>query len=555
MVPFPMLPTESSAERRLYEGFLAQLSDEYIVFHSVPWNLKPRRRGGPRLEGEADFVIGHAVLGILVIEAKGGELRYDPTTKTWIQAGRTGTHVMDEDPFEQAKNEMHSLLDILSGYPGWDRWRPSYGYGVAFPDGLYKTGAHPGAPPELAIDRDDMQALALRVEQIMGRWQHRGRRFGAEGIEALQRALGVKVEIRAPLNFLFGEEKRQIIELTDDQMFALTYVMHRRRAAIVGPAGSGKTVLAIQLAKRLAEGGSDTLLTCFNWRLGAHLKDVAGRTPHLDVLHFHELCRRMAQEAGLDVSPAPEDERHQASYYEKDLPALLSQAADVLGARYDAIVVDEAQDFLPEWWPTLMRLHRKPDDGYFFVFSDSNQNLYGGRLPSDMVDVEVPLLQNVRNTKRIHEFVTAHFGGDFPPAAKGPPGRPVDVFGYRDQDELVHLLTVVLKNLREEDVPLDDIVVLTPSRAANSELRKRSDVDGFRLSDVPEPDAVWVCTIHGFKGLERPVVILAELGERHREDLEKYLYIGGSRARNQLIVLATEPTAKELRRLAGVSQA
>src|SRR5919109_952738 len=99
MIPFPMLPTESSAERRLYEEFLAQLSDEYVVFHSVPWSLEPRRRGGPRVEGEADFVIAHAVRGILVLEAKGGELSYDPKTKTWIQIGRSGKHAMDEDPF------------------------------------------------------------------------------------------------------------------------------------------------------------------------------------------------------------------------------------------------------------------------------------------------------------------------------------------------------------------------------------------------------------------------------------------------------------------------
>jgi Nuclease-related domain len=176
MIPFPMLPTESSAERRLYEGFLAQLPDPYVVFHSVPWNLKPATRGGPRQEGEADFVIAHAEDGILVIEAKGGELSFDPKTRRWFQAGRSGMHPLDEDPFHQASEEMHSLIDILSGYPGWDRWRPSYGYGVAFPDGLYKKAAHPGAPPEIVIDRDDLGNLMVRVGQIMRTWRRPGRR-------------------------------------------------------------------------------------------------------------------------------------------------------------------------------------------------------------------------------------------------------------------------------------------------------------------------------------------------------------------------------------------
>ena len=59
-------------------------------------------------------------------------------------------------------------------------------------------------------------------------------------------------------------------------------------------------------------------------------------------------------------------------------------------------------------------------------------------------------------------------------------------------------------------------------------------------------------SIHGFKGLEAPVVILAELGDKHLEDLDRYLYVGGSRARSHLIVLATEPVARELRRRVGI---
>src|SRR2546428_12172558 len=174
MVPFPMLPTASSAERRLYEGFLAQLADEYVVYHSVPWNLGPDRPGGARVEGEADFVVAHPQDGILVLEAKGGELSYDPDSKRWFQAGREGRHPLDEDPFHQARDEMHSLIDILSNQPGWGRWRPSYGYGVAFPDGLYEEDAHPAARAAWTIDRDDLHRLAGRGRDIMRGWGRAG---------------------------------------------------------------------------------------------------------------------------------------------------------------------------------------------------------------------------------------------------------------------------------------------------------------------------------------------------------------------------------------------
>jgi superfamily I DNA/RNA helicase len=70
------------------------------------------------------------------------------------------------------------------------------------------------------------------------------------------------------------------------------------------------------------------------------------------------------------------------------------------------------------------------------------------------------------------------------------------------------------------------------------------------LSDIVEPDTVLWSTVHGFKGLERPVVILAELGEQHREDIARYARVGSSRARNHLIVLATKPVAADIRRRA-----
>jgi hypothetical protein len=550
-----MLPTESSAERRLYEGFLAQLPDEYVVYHSVDWVLGSPSPGGAPIQGEADFVIAHPVDGLLVLEAKGGEIDYDPATRRWSQSGRSGRHHLDEDPFHQARDEMYSLIEILSHQPGWRRWMPSYGYGVAFPDGLYQQDAHPAARAAWAIDRDDMGRLAERVREVMRAWRHPGRRFGAEGMEALQNALGLRVEIRTPLRFQFDEEDRRIVELTQDQSYVLSYVTKRHRAAVVGPAGSGKTTLALQVAKRLAESGKRTLLTCFNWRLADYLRESTAGTPHLEVEHFHQLCRKVAKEAGLAVPPEPKDEVEAKAYYEEVLPELLEKGAGQLGPRFDAMVVDEAQDFLPGWWPKLMRLHSHADDGYLFLFADSNQNLYGGVTPEDMVDLTLPLPANLRNTQPIHEFVSVFFRGDERAEGRGPAGRPVEILSYRDEDDQARLLALVLKNLEHEDVPLSDVVVLTPARAAKSALRRRGRVNGYELSAEPEPGKVLACTIHGFKGLERPVVILAEIGERHQEDLARYLYVGGSRARSHLIILAAEPVARELRQLAGVAHA
>src|SRR5919201_2532006 len=548
MVPFPMLPTDSTAERRLYEGFLEQLDDSYVVYHSVDWVL--RGRSGIE-QGEADFVIAHPVDGVLVIEAKGGRLSFDPATKRWRQSGRSGTHGLDEDPFHQARDEMHSLVRILSAQPGWDRWMPSYGYAVAFPDGSYRTAAHPGAPPEIVFDHDDLPKLAERVPAVMAHWRHEGRSFGVEGIEALALARGYRGEIREPLRLTFAEEDKTIVELTNDQAWILGFVMHRKRAAVTGPAGSGKTMLAIEVAKRTAATGRRTLLSCFNKGLGKHLAEVTADVPDLEVGHYHALCVRFAEEAGLPLPPAPEAVELGSDYFEHDLPQLLARAVERLGPRYDAIVVDEAQDFREWWWPALLMLHRDPDHGALYLFADDNQNLYGGTPPLAEEDRLPPLRHNLRNSRRIGEFVSVFYDGSEKPSAKGPEGRPPQILGCTDDEDLAHLLAVVLTNLVEEErVSLEDIVVLTPSGRRKSRLRQRDAVNGFTLSDEVEQGTVLTSSVHGFKGLERPVVILAELGDRHQEDLARYLYVGGSRARNELIVLAIEEVARDLRDLA-----
>ncbi len=372
-------------------------------------------------------------------------------------------------PFHQARDELHDLEEILAARPDWERWKPSYGYALALPDALYDRPAHPGAPAEIVIDRNDIDRLAERVREVMAHWRKPGR-----------------------------------------------------------------------------------TLTCFNKGLAGWLRRATAGTTNVDAEHFHALCVRLAHEAGLTV-PDGGEQPDGSPFFEDDLPDLLERAARALGPRYGAIIVDEAQDFRPHWWPALLALHREPDTGLLYLFADDNQNLYGGAVPEDLVEDRWHLPQNLRTTKAIHEFVTVFYRGDEPVTAGGPPGRDVEVLGYRENEDLVRLLAIVLRNLVEERVPLGEIVVLTPSRRAKSPLRLRGSVDGFRLSESEEPGAVLVSSIHGYKGLERQVVILAEVGDRHREDLDEYLYVGGSRARAHLIVLAKEPVDREIRERTGAA--
>src|SRR4029453_16605904 len=114
------------------------------------------------------------------------------------------------------------------------------------------------------------------------------------------------------------------------------------------------TVLAVSVAEQLATAGHRTLLTCFNRRLGEHLRASVGDIEGIDTATFHQLCVQLAKEAGVEL---PAEEAGPGSpYFEDRLPEALAEAATRLGPRYDAIVVDEGQDFRGWGGPALLPL-------------------------------------------------------------------------------------------------------------------------------------------------------------------------------------------------------
>jgi hypothetical protein len=128
------------------------------------------------------------------------------------------------------------------------------------------------------------------------------------------------------------------------------------------------------------------------------------------------------------------------------------------------------------------------------------------------------------------------------PQAQGPWGRPVEVRTYDYLHGLKHALGRVLHRLVvEENVPPEDIVVLTPRGQERSRLWRLGMVGNFRLTDewTAASGEILCTTVHSFKGLESPVVILAEIEPYGIQELETVLYVGCSRACHHLIVLAS----------------
>ncbi len=539
----------SEAERILYRELQRQLPDDYLVFHRRPWHA-PNAEGSAR-DGEADFVIAHPDHGLLVVEAKSGGVARDPKTDQWsaVDYGGRRTKAID-NPVLQALRCQKALLRRILGLPaGGKRWW-TIGYAVAFPEIDFDVALFE-VTPEIVLDRKDMPYLDRWVPAAMRHWQDRERHRppGPEGIEVLQSLLAVGFEIRPVLGGLVARVDRELFRLTHDQFRVLDGLARFRRSLVCGCAGSGKTMLALEKARRLAEQGLRTLYVCFNTRHGDYCREFLKPWSRVTASHFHGLCRAWARKAALAVRGPWEDKRiPEQVFYDRILPGALARAARRLpDDRFDAVVADEAQDFKPAWWGALLALLKDRRKGRVHIFFDDSQKLRAGELKFPAVDSQYDLTENCRNARRVHSLAMRFYKGGLRVTCRAPQGPEPDVRVYRSPAELLdRVQSALVRLVKEEQVPPGQIAVLTGHGKGKSVVWRARRFGEWTLTEKapPGPGEVYWSTIHGFKGLERPAVVLAEIEPLSHAELDTLLYVGCSRARVYLSVIASETAAK-----------
>ncbi len=540
------------AERRAYRKLEETLDDTWTVFGWVPW-LRPREGGGLE-EGEADFVVAHPHEGLLVVEIKGGRVARDSTSGRWTSTDRKNAVHVIGDPVLQARKSMHVVVDRLKKLPGREHRRVQAGYVVVFPDcerPAGDLGLH--APAGILAFSDDLAELGPCLRRALMEWRERetaGDPLGADGVAALESLVAGSFELRAPLGPVLREEDREILQLTESQYRVLDGLAGNPRVLVRGGAGTGKTVLAMEQARRLGRQGRRTLLTCFNRPLADYLRQSTGRQDTVTILNFHQLCHRWAERAGLEVEDpdGPRAAGLAEDYFRRALPRLFLDALDRLDDRFDSIVVDEGQDFLPDYWDALQLAFADLPGATLHVFQDAAQDIYaaGSGGLSDMVTFA--LQENLRNTRHIHRVLRG-LSADDHTVPLGPPGVPPEWVEAPADEEPARLAEVVGRLVREEKVAPGDIAVLTTSRGDIGRLAPGDRIGDLTVKrDHLDPsDRVLVESIPRFKGLERRVVVLAGLRESRHGTLEKLLYVGASRARVHLAVIADRATLERLR--------
>jgi hypothetical protein len=538
--------TTSDAELLLYEAF-EKLPKPFVVFHAVKWFARTLGT-----VGEIDFLIAHPDYGVLVTEVKGGIITLE--NGRWYSTGQNGRTNEIKDPCEQAERNRRALWDWLDNDPRTKGIPFALFPAIALPDARVSAHIRPDCPQDIFIDMTHLHDLEKRLLSIFRYWKahadaSNAKMGGKSAVAALVNLLVPTRSLQPRIVEQFQQENRKIEELTQQQFKILKILRYQRRAAIVGGAGTGKTLLAIEKSTQLVDGGLRVLFVCYNNNLAAWVKTKLQHET-VDVLTFHGLVGHMVQRARI---PMPRTKSWDD--FNAIAPDLLVDATSVLHAPdadpamlYDAIIVDEGQDFEDTWWIGLSDMLKEGETGIFYIFFDDNQRIFNQLSQIPMDGEPLYLDENLRNTQHIHERLKP-YSRDMDVTCIGPEGRPVELITVsKPEDERRELQRVLHRLVHEEGVRPEDIVILTPASEKRSQWKSDDQLGNFIITwrlDSEMQMAARVCTIYSYKGLESPVVILTELHALHPEIVNQLLYVGLSRARHHVVIIGELPPAHE----------
>ncbi len=549
----------SSAEVVFYKACRKQLPDDVLVIYSAAWTYK--RTDGNPVEGEADFTVFFPKYGFVTVEVKGGGIQYDATTGQWSSVDRFRNKNKIKDPFRQATREKHAVLDQLKGHPEWSRWpgrRILAGHAVCFPDCDDLRGLISANSPEVILGgRRDLRDLVTWFERVNRFWEGSQKHdpLGSQGLRIAERIFCSSIQVRPLLAAEIDREEELRITLTNQQAKILRIIGGRKRAVISGGAGTGKTLIAVEKARQLVQAGQSVLLLCYNRPLADYLRNVVSGDGNVYVMSYHQLCDRRI---GLALKLSGRDLLREASeaYPDQDrfgvqMPFALALSNEVIDERYDAIVVDEAQDFSDEYWFAIEELLVDQANGYFFVFNDPNQSVYRqhGSLPIE----EDPffLTTNCRNTSYIHKAAYRYYSGEAVDASPVT-GAPVETICEPTVDAQARAIADVAGRLiGVEGVRAEDIVVLLarprhsglPNKAYFSALDRHHSRARVKFVDEGSGHlrgGILVDTVNRFKGLETQILILWLVDSLDEENDKETLYVGLSRGKSRVFVVGSE---------------
>lgn len=535
--------TKSNAERKVFNYLKETPFDEGYAFHSVGLPVHEKKS-----YSEADFIVVTR-FGVLCLEVKGGQV--DCINGVWEFTNRFGRkNEKNEGPFEQAAGALFALREALQKQLPWIR-NVSFASGVVIPDFTF-TYRGVSVIPQILYDFSSTETFAEYIKKCHDYWDDRNRKkFPELSDECL---LQIKKAIRDDLHFVpavgsvVNSIDEQLIRLTEEQVRIVDALDGNDRLLINGPAGSGKTLIATEYARKCAENGKKVLFLTYNKMLAEYLSK-ANTESKIYYKHFHGL---ISDYIALDKNRVSDSD-----YYATILPEqFLKYLSRHQIMQYDVLIIDEGQDLLNiKYFPIFEKLlKRGVFKGNWLILYDDNQNLFNRKKFDKAMEslqnyfpVKYKLTKNCRNTEPIalfNKYVSGIASGD-----AFVDGENVRILSY-DEQTFTEVVDDVIGKLFAFAVQPKDIVILSPVSMEKSIMTKYNG--GYKNAIVKftganRDDAIRYSTIQSFKGLDSKIVIVTDVTKKDMEDKSIMLYTLLSRARALLYILTDEKSEQEFK--------
>lgn len=539
---------ENPGERAVARALVEQLPNRVEIIHSFNW--LGRGRHGTIQEAECDFVLLDPESGLLFVEVKGGSLLFDG--REWVREVRGECRILNKDPFAQAGRGMHDIVELIKRrFPRTGEDLPfTYGFAVAFPDCRVTGTLPPSIQPELILDAARFRDTPEAIRRIFAGFRRKTHRaLSDREVESVREALYPKYQLVPVIWRKVEDQEERLQRLTADQQRLLDFLANQSRAAIRGVAGSGKTILALAKAQAIARDGVRTLFLCYNRPLKDWLRDAVPESfgDKLVIDNYHGLVDELCKVAGMSLWEMGNPKAKE--FWTDVAPEALMLACESLGPEYkfDAVVVDEGQDFHELWWTSLDSVFRDPaNKACYYVFYDPKQNLFVEKpsLPGELGQpFELP--ENCRNTVRIAEHCAALVGYE----NRYRDGAPIG-----DEPEIIQVRTIV-EAFREAGkrvralcmsnlggLKMSQVAVLAPG---STDKQWPAHFDTIPLTKSFEQWARGECVLIAswgrFKGLEADAIVIIETssGDDAKELANRY--VARSRAKHLLSVIEVGP--------------
>jgi hypothetical protein len=544
--------TSSSAERVVYDALRRGLPPGWFAWHSL------RVRSDTRGDGENDFVLAIPGRGVIVLEVKGGQLRLEDGR--WLQNG----FPLRENPLDQAHGFKDKLIDVLRR----QRLRqvPWIAVACCFPETTFDD-----FPPQpnlrgCLLGAQDMPYLSDALPELADRLLRKGIQLRSDDwIEAIHALWGELWIPKVSLGRSAALREAEFVTLDAQQLGLLDLLLDNARVHVRGGAGTGKTLLAIELYRRWShDGGAPPLLLCWTRPLCLELK-TAGVT---DAWTVRELGADLLARAGRTMQNGdPPGAWTSATWAQvtKDAVALLAAQP----APHRRVIVDEAQDFDADDWALVTAL---AGDQPIWAFGDPEQRFWtdGRTPPAGLFPTRARLTARYRCPAPLVAFADRYRAGYVPAPDDEPPASdalrvlvavPITLAADAtpdgqhapDEDTAPHdaraaaeaarmaCLTAELDRLLAAGVAPSDIAVLSLAGRAKTRLGDCAHIGPHavvRADDPGAPEQLVADTCLRFKGLERPWILVTEL-ELAPTGYDVRMHIALTRATVGCTVIAT----------------